>query len=184
MALSKSHLRDLYKQKRRAMDAAYVLHAVHEVTHRVVDCVSHGVCVAGYVALARELDVFPALSQLPQTALPYMTGKDQPLLFRQWRVGDALQPSGIYTSIREPLDSAAIVIPDIVLVPLLAFDRKGHRLGYGGGFYDRTLDLLRQSHKITAIGVAYAVQEADNLPQEADDQRLDIVITEKETIYL
>jgi len=72
--------------------------------------------------------------------------------------------------------------PDIIFAPLAAFDRKGYRLGYGGGLYDATLNALRAKHPVTAIGVAYAVQEADSIPIEDHDQKLDFIVTERETI--
>ena len=80
-----------------------------------------------------------------------------------------------------PPEEAPEVLPDVLLVPLLAFDREGFRLGYGGGFYDRTLEKLRALKKVTAIGIAYAGQEMDTVPRDAFDQRLDWIMTEKET---
>jgi 5-formyltetrahydrofolate cyclo-ligase len=114
------------------------------------------------------------------TALPVVIAKDTPLVFRQWAPGDGLVLGR--WNIKVPLEEAPEVLPDILLVPLLAFDRKGYRLGYGGGFYDRTLEKLRTLKKVTAIGVAYAGQEVDAVPYEEFDQRLDWIMTEQETI--
>ncbi len=114
------------------------------------------------------------------TALPVVIAKNTPLVFRQWAPGDALVLGR--WNIKVPPEEAPEVVPDVLLVPLLAFDRKGFRLGYGGGFYDRTLEKLRALKRITAIGVAYAGQEVDAVPHEEFDQRLDWIMTEKETI--
>lgn len=114
------------------------------------------------------------------TALPVVIAKNTPLVFRQWAPGDALVLGR--WNIKVPPEEAPEVVPDVLLVPLLAFDRKGFRLGYGGGFYDRTLERLRALKKITAIGVAFAGQEVDAVPHEEFDQPLDWIMTEKETI--
>jgi 5-formyltetrahydrofolate cyclo-ligase len=114
------------------------------------------------------------------TALPVVIAKNAPLVFRQWAPGEALVLGR--WNIKVPPEEAPEVVPDVLLVPLLAFDRKGFRLGYGGGFYDRTLEKLRTLKKVTAIGVAYAGQEVDAVPHEEFDQRLDWIMTEKETI--
>ena len=99
--------------------------------------------------------------------------KDQPLEFHLVPDGEVLEPGSF--GIPEPLGHWPRAAPDVLLVPLLAFDAKGHRLGYGGGFYDRTLAAL----KIPAIGIAYAGQEADSIPHEAHDRTLDMVLTEQ-----
>ena len=114
------------------------------------------------------------------TALPVVVSKNAPLLFRQWAPGDALVVGR--WDIQIPLETAPEVQPDVLLVPLLAFDRKGYRLGYGGGFYDRTLEKLRALKKVTAIGIAYAGQEIDTVPHDGHDQPLDWIMTERETI--
>jgi 5-formyltetrahydrofolate cyclo-ligase len=114
------------------------------------------------------------------TALPVVIAKNAPLVFRQWAPGEALVLGR--WNIKVPPEEAPEVVPDVLLVPLLAFDRKGFRLGYGGGFYDRTLEKLRTLQRVTAIGVAYAGQEVDAVPHEEFDQRLDWIMTEKETI--
>ena len=113
------------------------------------------------------------------TALPVVVAKNTPLVFRQWAPGDALVLGR--WNIKVPPEEAPEVLPDVLLVPLLAFDRKGFRLGYGGGFYDRTLEKLRALKSVTAIGIAYAGQEVDAVPHEDFDQRLDWIMTEKET---
>ncbi len=139
-----------------------------------------GAIISGYSAIRAEADPKLLLLALEARgyplALPAITAKGQPLRFHRWRPADALAPHAY--GVPEPHPTAEIVVPDILLVPLLAFDSAGHRLGYGGGYYDRTLGLLRPQKAITAIGVAYAGQEIAALPQEAHDQRLDAVLTE------
>ena len=89
--------------------------------------------------------------------------------------------SGVW-DIQIPPDTAAEVVPDVLLVPLLAFDLQGYRLGYGGGFYDRTLDKLRALKPVTAIGIGFAAQQVETVPHDHLDQRLDYVMTEKATL--
>jgi len=140
-----------------------------------------GAVVSGYAAFRDEAD--PALLLLALAArghplaLPAITVKGEALRFHRWQPDDALALHAF--GVEEPHPTAEIVIPDILLVPLLAFDASGHRLGYGGGYYDRTLEALRARKPITAIGIAYAGQEIAALPHEAHDQRLDGVLTEK-----
>jgi 5-formyltetrahydrofolate cyclo-ligase len=136
--------------------------------------------VSGFHPHMSEISVLPLLARLVSmgwtTCLPVVTGKGQPLVFRAWEPGDPLI-RGLW-DIKVPQEDAAEVIPDMLLVPMLAFDRKGHRLGYGGGFYDRTLALLRTTKVVTAIGVAYAAQEMEHVPHGAHDAVLDAVLTE------
>ncbi|MFA7431521.1 MAG: 5-formyltetrahydrofolate cyclo-ligase [Rhodospirillaceae bacterium] len=145
-----------------------------------------GAVVAGYWPMRGEIDVLPVLSVLAErgqvTALPAVVDRKAPLVFRRWAPGDALE-DGLYGT-RHPLAEAEEVRPVCLLVPLLAFDRKGVRLGYGGGFYDRTLAALRAVGPVVAVGVAYAGQEVDALPAEPHDERLDWVVTEKEVIQI
>jgi 5-formyltetrahydrofolate cyclo-ligase len=108
--------------------------------------------------------------------LPRINAKGAALSFREWREGDALVDN--HHGIAEPRADAETVTPDVVFVPLLAFDARGHRLGYGGGYYDRTLDALRAKGKILAIGVAYAGQEVAEILSEPHDHALDAVIAE------
>ena len=108
-------------------------------------------------------------------ALPVMVGKGKPLVMRAWTPGDAMDAAA--WGIAEPLPDKPEVEPDIVLTPLLAFDANGFRLGYGGGFYDRTLAKLRAKKPVVAVGVAYDEQRVDAVPVESYDQRLDWVLT-------
>jgi 5-formyltetrahydrofolate cyclo-ligase len=144
-----------------------------------LDITAHAV-VAGYWPVRDEADP-RALMQIlsargSKLALPRIDAKDAALSFREWREGDALVDN--HHGIAEPRADAETVTPDVVFVPLLAFDARGHRLGYGGGYYDRTLDALRAKGKILAIGVAYAGQEVAEILSEQHDHALDAVITE------
>jgi len=112
-----------------------------------------------------------------KSALPIIDGQGLPLRFRAWRPGDPVQPGALGTS--EPSPDAAEFVPDLVLVPLLAFDRRRHRLGYGAGFYDRTLASLRARGSVLAVGVAFAAQEFPDVPIDGWDEPLDLVLTEQ-----
>ena len=143
-----------------------------------------GTVVAGYAPIRSEIDpaslMLNVAAQGMQLALPVIAARDSPLGFRAWAANDKLQrgPLGIL----EPSPDAAEIVPDIVLVPLAAFDRLGHRIGYGAGHYDRTLQHLRKLKLITAIGVAFAVQEIDVIPAQSHDVALDYVLTETQVL--
>ena len=137
--------------------------------------------VSGYWPIREEINPIPLLTRLRRTdracALPVVQGRDRPLVFREWTPDDALVPGVFGTS--EPPPSARELAPHILIVPLLAFDGRGYRLGYGGGYYDRTLHLLRQASKhCVAVGYAYSGQEVEALPVTDADERLDWVVTE------
>jgi 5-formyltetrahydrofolate cyclo-ligase len=138
-----------------------------------------GPIVSGFAAIRDEIDPAPLMIWLQaegfRLALPVMQGKGKPLLMRAWAPGDAMNPAA--WGIAEPLGDKAAVEPDVVLVPLLAFDSRGYRLGYGGGFYDRTLQRLRKLKPVVAVGLAYDEQRVDAVPVESYDQRLDWVLT-------
>lgn len=137
--------------------------------------------VAAVWPLAGEVDLRPLCYQLAragyQIALPETMPKGQPLRFRQWREGQLMHKGRFGTS----YPKGSCIHPDMIFVPCVAFDRHGGRLGYGGGYYDRTLPLYPHA-KI--IGYGFAVQEAINLPMGQYDQRLNVVVTELETIQI
>jgi len=145
---------------------------------------SPSIIVAGYMPIGSELDCLPLLNRLAATdvplCLPAVTAPGQPLIFRRWSPGDPLTPGSYGTS--EPAAAAPEVTPQVLLMPMLAFDRQGHRLGYGGGYYDRTLKALRAAgaggDEIVAIGVAFAGQLRDKVPVSRDDEPLDWILTE------
>jgi 5-formyltetrahydrofolate cyclo-ligase len=136
--------------------------------------------VAGYSPIRSEIDPTPLMRNLAaqgvRLALPAIAARGQPLRFHAWRADDRLLrgPLGIL----EPSPDSAEIIPDILLVPLAAFDRMGHRIGYGAGHYDRSLEYLRKLKAITAIGVAFAAQEIEAVPAQPHDLALDYVLTE------
>lgn len=139
--------------------------------------------VSGFMPYKSEISTIPLLDRLRRegwvTALPVVLGEGQPLEFRVWEPGDQLVPGMWDIPVPEKLDA---VRPDVLLVPGLAFDRQGYRLGYGGGFYDRTLVELRAIKAIAAIGVGYRAQLVDQVPRADYDQPLDYIMTERETI--
>lgn len=143
-----------------------------------------GAPVSGYWPFGEELDPRPLMTALAGRShaigLPVISGRDRPLVFRRWRPGDPLE-EGAY-GILAPREDAPLLVPELLLVPLLAFDRRGYRLGYGGGYYDRTLAALRAQGPVLAVGLAFAQQEVDAVPHGAQDQRLDWIVTEREAI--
>jgi 5-formyltetrahydrofolate cyclo-ligase len=140
--------------------------------------------VSAFYPLRDEPDTLPLLTALAEkrfaTALPLVVGRGSPLAFRLWRPGEPTRAGTM--SIREPLEGAPAVDPDLLFVPLACFDRRGNRIGYGAGFYDRTLAGLRAVKPIHAAGVAYGVCEVAVVPYETHDQSLDAVVTDQETI--
>lgn len=145
-----------------------------------------GVETSVYWPMRDELDVRPLMTRLHGmgcvVALPEVIGRDRPLLFRRWTPGMALQ-AGLF-GVSEPDGSAAEVAPRVLFVPLLGFDRAGNRIGWGAGFYDRTLAVLRGRDRsnVTAIGVAFAAQELARVPAGDRDEPLDWIVTETELI--
>jgi 5-formyltetrahydrofolate cyclo-ligase len=143
--------------------------------------IAAGTIVSGYSPIRSELDPAPLMQKLAaqgaRLALPAVPARGKSLVFRAWSPSDRLTlgPLGIL----EPSPAMAELIPDIMLVPLAAFDRLGHRIGYGAGHYDFTLAHLRKIKPITAVGVAFAAQEIKAVPALAHDVALDYVLTEK-----
>jgi 5-formyltetrahydrofolate cyclo-ligase len=146
--------------------------------------VAAGTIVSGFTAMKSEINPMPLMRKLADAgaglALPVVAGKGKPLIMRAWSFGEPLG-SGVW-GIREPKPQAAEVEPDILIVPLLAFDRRGHRIGYGAGYYDMTIAALRAKKRILAVGIAYAAQEVPAVPTTPGDARLDLVLTENEVI--
>jgi len=141
-----------------------------------------GVALAGYMPIRSEIDPLPAMAEAAAhgpVAVPVIEGAGRPLRFSRWEPGCALRRGPFGTRLPEVDD---FVTPEILIVPLVAFERAGGRLGYGGGFYDRTLARLRAVRPVLAIGFAYAAQEAEGLPLEPTDQPLDMIVTEAEVI--
>lgn len=134
--------------------------------------------MAGYLPIRTEADPLPAmehLSRANRVCVPVVEGPGRPLSFRTWTPGCALVEGPFRVMVPAAGD---VLVPDILIVPMVAFDPALYRLGYGGGFYDRTLEALRSKQPILALGFAYSGQEAEVLPLEPTDQPLDEIVTE------
>jgi 5-formyltetrahydrofolate cyclo-ligase len=140
--------------------------------------------VAGYQPAGTEIDPWPLMQAFARAgarlALPVAITLDGPLIFRAYTDGDPLRPD--LAGVAAPMASAGPLKPDLVITPLLAFDRLGARMGQGGGHYDRTLAGLRKKGRVFALGLAYAGQQVARIPAEPHDQPLDAILTEKEYI--
>jgi 5-formyltetrahydrofolate cyclo-ligase len=143
-----------------------------------------GVIVSGFSPLKTEVNPLPLMRKLAEAgaglALPVVAGRGRPLIMRAYAFGQALN-EGVW-GIREPKDDAPEVDPDILIVPLAAFDRHGNRIGYGAGYYDMTINRLRSRKPVVAVGIAYAAQEVPEVPVTPRDARLDLVLTERDVI--
>ncbi len=143
-----------------------------------------GAVISGYWPMDEEMDVRPLLQDLHAAgfvcALPAVVGRHEPLIFRRWRPGASLEDGTFGT--RHPGADAPEVRPDVVLAPLLAYDSRGNRMGWGGGYYDRTLRALRRDGPLLAVGVAFAAQQVDAVPHTEDDQPLDWIVTEEQAM--
>ena len=182
---SKNDLRAATLARRDALSGRQRMAAAQAIALRGLPIeIMPGAVVAGYSPIRSEIDPAPLMQELAargmRLALPVITARDSPLGFRLWAANDKLLrgPLGIL----EPSPDAAEIVPDIVLVPLAAFDRLGHRIGYGAGHYDRTLARLRDSKKIVAIGLAFAVQGIETIPALPHDVALDYVLTETQLL--
>jgi 5-formyltetrahydrofolate cyclo-ligase len=142
--------------------------------------------VAAFMALKGEVGCEGIIRQLGKmghlTCLPVIIRPGEPMIFREFSLGDSTRP-GLMGQL-EPLDDAPEIIPDVLLVPMLGFSRTGYRLGYGTGFYDRTLPGLREMKSIKVIGLAYNAQEVPDFKHEEHDEKMDMIITEKEVIKI
>ena len=171
----KTQLRRAAREHRRAL--AHPGFALAIAPYAEDLALAPGTIVGGYHALPEEADPALLLARLVETgcavAFPRVTAKDQPLDFHHVPDGEVLAPGSF--GIPEPLASWPRAVPDLLLVPLLAFDASGHRLGYGGGFYDRTIATL----KARTVGIAYAGQESASIPHETHDRTLNMVLTER-----
>ena len=140
--------------------------------------------VSGFLPIRSEINPLPLMRVLAaagaQLALPVVVGRGHPLRLRAWMPGETLVRK--QWGIREPEDTSPELAPDIVLAPLAAFDRRGYRIGYGAAYYDMTINALRAIKPAIVIGLAYAMQEIENVPTEPHDAKLDFIMTERETI--
>ncbi|UGV27926.1 5-formyltetrahydrofolate cyclo-ligase [Rhodopseudomonas boonkerdii] len=182
---TKPDLRTAALARRSALSEAYRDEAARALaTHPFPLTVTPGAIVAGYSPIRSEIDPVRLMQSLAargaELALPVVVARDEPLLFRAWDTANVLVAGSL--GILEPSPDAPPVAPDILLVPLAAFDRAGHRIGYGAGHYDRTFAQLRAVKSFTAIGVAFDTQEIAAIPMQPHDVALDFVLTETRVI--
>jgi 5-formyltetrahydrofolate cyclo-ligase len=187
VAETKSILRKDALMRRDAIPAAERARAAEAIAARPFPLpIGPGTIVSGFMPLKTEINPLPLLRKLSQggaqLALPAIAERGQPLIMRAFSFGDELA-SGQW-GIREPKADAPEVAPDVLLVPLLAYDRSGHRIGYGAGYYDMTIAGLRKIKPVIAAGIAFAAQEIEQVPVTARDARLDLVLTERDVIDL
>lgn len=185
-SVHKDQQRQIASQRRKALHAADVEAGRKLASHVMAGAGGLGLdgaprTVSVFWAMGTEIDTMPLLTVLHAaghcTALPVVAARARPLIFKQWAPGDNLVDGGFGTSIPSP--EAETVTPEVLFVPLLSFDDDGYRLGYGGGFYDRTLEMLRaQNPDVVAIGVAFSAQRVDTVPCGPHDQPLDGIATE------
>jgi 5-formyltetrahydrofolate cyclo-ligase len=185
IASTKSDLRKAALARRDALPAAERMAAAETIAARAFPvAVASGAVVSGFMPLNSEVSPIPLMRKLSDVgvrlALPVVVGRGLPLSMRAFAFGDALV-KGVW-GIRVPPPEAPEVEPDVLLVPLLAFDRNGNRLGYGAGYYDMTIAALRAKKHVVAVGIAFAAQEVDLVPTTPRDVRLDLVLTEREII--
>jgi 5-formyltetrahydrofolate cyclo-ligase len=186
-ALDKSELRRAAIGLRDALPRDVRQEASEAIAERPFPLkVRAGTVISGFMPLKSEINPLPLLRKLEAMgawlALPVVAGRGQPLIMRRWTFGAPLR-AGVW-GIREPRPEAEEVDPDILRVPLLAFDRAGRRVGYGGGYYDLTINGLRGRKTVAAVGIAFAAQEVAQVPTTPRDARLDFVLTEREVIDL
>jgi len=180
-------LREAALARRDALPAEVRKAAAETIAARAFPVpVKPGAVVSGFFPMKSEINPTPLLRKLAeagaQLALPVIAGRGKPLIMRAWHFGAPLKAG--QWGIREPTAEAPEVAPDILIVPLACFDRAGHRVGYGAGYYDMTIRALRAKKPVIAIGIAFAAQEIPQVPVTERDERLDLVLTEKETIDL
>jgi 5-formyltetrahydrofolate cyclo-ligase len=184
---AKTELRAAALSRRDALPADARKAAAEAIAARKFPlAITPGTIISGFMPLKSEINPLPLLQKLSQAgarlALPAIAGRGKPLIMRAWQFGAPLDRG--QWGIREPKPDAPDVEPDILLVPLLAFDREGFRLGYGAGYYDMTIHRLRTRKPMTAVGIAFAAQEVPKIPTTPRDERLDLVLTEREVIDL
>lgn len=186
LSAAKSALRKLVLARRAAIDPAVAAPRSEAVASRMMVLLARFPegAISAFRSFGDEIGTAPLLECLDakgyRIGLPIVIGKGKPLVFRQWRPGDTMA-SGPY-GIEQPLDTAPEIEPDILIVPMAAFDAQGYRVGYGGGFYDRSLAALRAKKPVVAIGLAYDEQEVATVPRDQYDARLDYLVTPTRTL--
>jgi 5-formyltetrahydrofolate cyclo-ligase len=181
----KARLRAAALARRDALPPGERAAAAETIAARVLPVAfKRGQIVSGFMPMQSEINPLPLLRKFAaagaKLALPAIAGRGKPLIMRAYTFGDELARG--QWGIREPKPQARAVDPDILIVPLACFDRAGHRIGFGAGYYDMTINALRAKKTVTAIGVAFATQEIPQVPATERDARLDLVLTERELI--
>ena len=181
---SKDTLRQTAFRKRLLLSAAARKQAAHAMMEKFIQeaPLKAGLVIGGYWPIHSEINVLPLLTRLLSLgyacALPQITGKDKPLVFRSWHEKTPMRSGANEMKEPDPAGSA-VVTPDLLIVPLLAFDSERHRLGYGAGYYDRTFLHLKKSHAFTVIGVAYDTQKINKIPASEQDHKMDMIVTDR-----
>jgi 5-formyltetrahydrofolate cyclo-ligase len=183
--IEKADLREAVLQRRDGLAAPARAEAAEAIASRPLPVpVRPGMVVSGFSPIRSEINPVPLLRRFAgagaSLALPAIVRRGEPLVFRAFHFGQELARG--QWGIREPSPDAPEVRPDIVLAPLAVFDRRGNRIGYGAGYYDRTLRALRAIKPVVVIGLAFALQEAEEIPARSWDEPLDFVLTEREVI--
>ena len=181
---SKDRARRIALDRRRASKSAAANATANDHLFDFIKEKPSETIVSGYMAIRTEIDPLPALTRLSaagfRLCMPVIQGRGLPLLFREWTPDSQMIEGDFGALIPRGGD---YLVPNLLIVPLLAFDDNGQRMGYGGGFYDRSLELIRSKGPITAAGFAFEGQRSDPLPCEPTDQPLDLVVTEKGPHY-
>lgn len=178
--LQKSDLRKLAFSKRKSARAAVDESVAQAHLSKHVQSLIQTGIVAAYMPIQTEIDPRPTMTELHDAGfkicLPVIQGHAMPLLFREWTPDCAMIEGDFGALIPR---GGAEVCPDLAIIPLVAFNLAGHRLGYGGGFYDRTLIRLVDNPGFKSVGFAYSDQKMDGIPTDKFDQKLDFIVTEK-----
>ncbi len=176
---------DLRKSALLARDAVQDVN-IASATQRLLAVIgpAQGLCIAGYMPIKSEIDPRPAMAALHAAGavvcVPVVMGKGRALQFKRWAPDIKMVPGPFGAAVPE---HGGWVTPNVLIVPLVAFDGSCARLGYGGGFYDRSLQALRTAGPVRAMGLALDVQEVPKVPQEPTDQRLDAIVTATRTVW-
>lgn len=179
----KRSLREQALLRRQSLTEEERLRASFRVAKRLLEesLIPEGSIVAGYWPVRGELDIIPAMKELMKwghrVCLPQIVEKGQPLMFREWREEMPMIEGALGIAVPDPA-VADIRVPDVLLVPLVGFDAGGHRLGYGGGYYDRTIAQLRRANVVQSIGIGFEIQKCEALPTGAHDRKMDVILTE------
>ena len=183
---TKSYLRKQFLDLRKKLPWGYKMIATHTASDHFFKHINLADIdsVACFLSMRDEIGIRPLFKKLEKrqiiTALPVIMDQENILAFHRWSWGDPIKKHHTITVFEPFSDKKTLIIPDIIVVPFLAFDMKGYRLGYGKGFYDQTIRSLKdKGHHVYCIGYGFESQKVDSLPYDPHDQPLDCVITEK-----